>query len=51
MFLQREDPCIHLVHKLQKVLGKFIKVQVIKDAVCLTDIEYHKKDNQLALGL
>ena len=36
-FLQREDPCIHLVHDqcmslLKELIGKFIKINIIRAA-------------------
>ena len=51
-FLQREDPCIHLVHDqcmslLKKVIGKFIKIDVIRDASSYVDVDLDTS-NQLA---
>lgn len=51
-FLQRQDPCIHLVHGqcmslLKKINGKFIKVDVIRDASSLIDVDLDTS-NQLA---
>lgn len=42
-FLQREDPCIHLVHDccdnlLRKVLGKFVKLDVIKSTTTFSEV-------------
>ena len=53
-FLQREDPCIHLVHDcceslLKKVLGKFIKLDVIKACPALCDVNTDST-NQLSDG-
>ena len=50
MFLQREDPCVHLIYKqcqnlLQKILSKFIKVLVIKAGTHLPEILYQEKEN------
>lgn len=55
-FLQRETPCVHLIHdKLQsfvgRVLGKFVKVSVIRDAKDegeLINVDFISRDNQLA---
>ncbi|XP_064422522.1 uncharacterized protein LOC135360046 [Latimeria chalumnae] len=51
-FLQREDPCIYMVDGVlsafvQKLLGKFIQVQIIKNAVSLQDVDFANPDNQL----
>ena len=54
-FLQRETPCIHvLCDKLDsfvnKLLGKFVKISVIKDArneSSLIDADFQSKENQL----
>ena len=52
LLLQREDPCIHILHSqcvelLRKLLSKFVKVAVIKEATHLAEIDYHTKENQL----
>ena len=50
LFLQREDPCIHVVHKqclLSKIPGKFVKIAVIKDSPNPTEVDYINRDNQL----
>ena len=52
MFLQREDPCIHLVYGqcvslLQKLLGKFVKIRAMKAASHPTEVDYQEKNNQL----
>ncbi len=51
-FLQRETPCIHLLHDklesfLRKVLGKFVKVSVLKDKEKLIDVDFMTRANQL----
>uniref|UniRef100_H3ARC8 HAT C-terminal dimerisation domain-containing protein n=1 Tax=Latimeria chalumnae TaxID=7897 RepID=H3ARC8_LATCH len=51
-FLQREDPCTYMVDGVlsafvQKLLGKFIQVQIIKNAVSLQDVDFANPDNQL----
>uniref|UniRef100_H3A908 HAT C-terminal dimerisation domain-containing protein n=1 Tax=Latimeria chalumnae TaxID=7897 RepID=H3A908_LATCH len=50
-FLQREDFCIYMVDGvlsfIQKLLGKFILVQIIKNAVSLQDVDFANPDNQL----
>ena len=43
LLLQREDPCIHLVHDnceslLRNVLGKFVKTEAIATANCLSEV-------------
>ena len=59
LFLQMEDPCIHLVHDncerlLRKVLGKFVKKEVIAAANCLsevnTDISNQRADENIFVG-
>ena len=52
LLLQRNDPCIYLVHGqsinlLQKLLGKFVQISVIKAAVHPYLVEYQNRDNQL----
>ena len=47
--LQREDPCIHLVYDhchslLKKILGKFVRAEVIKASTSLCEVD-------LAVGL
>ena len=54
-FLQRETPCVHLVHDrlvsfVTNLLGKFVKVSVIKAAIendCLLEVDYVSVQNQL----
>ena len=51
-FLQRDDPSIHLLKDqcerfLQKLLGRFAKVSVIKAAEKVPDVDFSDKDNQL----
>ena len=60
-FLQRDDPCIHLLEEqcnrfMQEVLSKFVKVSVIKEAQTFSDVDFAKEENQrsnrdLAIGL
>lgn len=59
LFLQREDPCIHLVHDqceslLKKILMKFIKPSVIRNATALADVdictENHLTDPDMFIG-
>lgn len=56
LFLQREDPCIHLVFDqmqafLKKLLEKFIRVGVIRGASKnLSAIAYTERENQLDNG-
>ena len=43
-YLQREDPCIHLVHDqcmslLKKLIWKFIKIDIIRAASSLVDVD------------
>ena len=50
--LQRENPCIHILHnKLSnffvKILSKFVKIQVIKDEDNVTDVDFSSSSNQL----
>lgn len=45
LFLQREDPCIHLVYDhcynlLKKILCKFVKAVVIKASACLSEVDF-----------
>ena len=52
LLLQREDPCIHILHSqcmelLRKLLVKFVRVAVIKATTHQTEIDYNNKDNQL----
>ena len=55
-FLQRETPCVHLLHDkldsfVNKLLGKFVKIPVIREAKeegNLTDVDFHSNENQLA---
>ena len=50
LFLQREDPCIHLVYDqclLKKILGKFVRADVIKACTTLLDIDFTRV-NQLS---
>ena len=44
LFLQREDPCIHLVNYhchslLKKILGKFVRAEVIKASTSLSEVD------------
>lgn len=52
LFLQREDPCIHLVHDhceslLRKILGRFVKAEAIREASSLREVDY-STSNQLS---
>ena len=55
-FLQRETPCVHLLHDklnsfVNKLLGKFVKIPVIRRANeegNLIDVDFHSNENQLA---
>ena len=55
-FLQRETPCVHLLHDklelfINNLLGKFVKIAVIREAKeegNLIDIDFHSSENQLA---
>ena len=51
-FLQRETPCVHLLHDrlesfLKKLLGKFIKVTALQDVSDVTNFDYSSEENQL----
>lgn len=54
-FLQHETPCIHLLQDkmesfVNKILGKFVKISVIKDAKHnrkLLDLDFLSVDNQM----
>ena len=53
LLFQREDPNIYLIMTsirafLQKLLSKFVKVQVIKNATEITTVDYECSDNQLS---
>ena len=58
--LQKEEPCIHIMHKillnqLSDLLIRFIKPEIIASAKLLTDIDFHdhanqKDDEDLAIG-
>ena len=45
LFLQREDPCIHVVHKQCASLPSYIAV--IIDPPNPTEVDYIHRDNQL----
>ena len=55
-FLQREDPIIYVMHDqlhsfVKNLLGKFVSVSTIRDAVSAGDItcvDYDSMENQLA---
>ena len=54
LLLQREDPFIHILHSqcvelLRKLLSKFVKIAVIKEATNLAEIDYYTKENQLLM--
>ena len=58
-FLQREDPCIHLIHEqcealLTKVLGRFVLPGAIRDAEFLSEVDiglsYQLTDANLFVG-
>ena len=59
--LQREDPCIHLVHGcceslLKKLLAKFVKLRAIKTAATLAEVNTDianqlSDDNIFVVGL
>ena len=58
-FLQRDDPCIHLVYEqcealLRKVLGRFVLPGAIRDAECLSEVDiglsYQLTDANLFVG-
>ena len=45
LFLQREDPCIHLVYDhchslLRKIVSKFVKTDVIKASTSLSEVDF-----------
>ena len=53
LFLQREDPCIHLVRDkcmslLKKCLGRFVLISVIRNADGLTKVDYQNRANQVS---
>ena len=46
LFLQREDPCIHLIHEhceslLRKVLGRLVKPEAIRDAASILEVDHN----------
>ena len=52
LFLQREDPCIHLVYDhchslLKKIMCKFVRADVIRASTCLSEVDF-TVDNQLS---
>ena len=56
IFLQRDTPCVHLLHNkldsfVNKLFGKFLKISVIriaKEEGNLIDVDFHSTVNQLA---
>ena len=52
LFLQREEPCVHLVKSqimtfIQNLLEKFVKISKIKESDNLADVDYLSEENQL----